>query len=281
MSKDVNTASLLVKRNRPIIVSDELSFTYPDSQTVSASQFYEERFLDCLKSLDLNPGLDRKTWEYAFIMNAIDTYCGFGPERRGLGFGVGKERLPSAMVLRGCELIVTDYVPPDDQSLEWEARKIDDLIYENIVPAAALRNKAQFREVDMNKIPEDLVNFDFLWSTGSLEHIGGLKNGLHFIENAMKCLRYNGIAVHTTEFTLTSRTVGYDTPGESFYCQKDIEDLAFRLTQAGHSIVLNFRRGNTIADTHVDIPPYHEGMTLAAQHYDHVITSIGLIIQKG
>jgi hypothetical protein len=125
-----------------------------------------------------------------------------------------------------------------------------------------------------------LQGYDFCWSTGSLEHIGGHAKGLAFVEAAMGCLKPGGIAVHTTEFTISSETVGRDAPDLSFYCRADIEALASRLLQAGHTIVLNFDRGTTVADTHVDVPPYHAGRTLCAHFGSHVITSIGLIVQK-
>ena len=69
-------------------------------------------------------------------------------------------------------------------------------------------------------------------------------------------------------------------PDLSFYCRDDILTLARRLTEAGHLIVLNFQRGMTPADMHVDVAPFHYGRSLLAHHRSHVITSIGLVIQK-
>jgi 2-polyprenyl-3-methyl-5-hydroxy-6-metoxy-1,4-benzoquinol methylase len=56
--------------------------------------------------------------------------------------------------------------------------------------------------VDMNKIqPELYGQYDFVWSSCSLEHLGSLKHGLNFIRNSLKCLKPGGIAVHTTEYS--------------------------------------------------------------------------------
>ena len=157
---------------------------------------------------------------------------------------------------------------------------LEGLYAERFVDRATYDRNVSFRAVDMNDIPPDLGHFDFIWSAGSLEHIGGHQNGLDFIVRSMDNLKPSGIAVHTTEFTISSETVSYDTPEISFYSRADITQLAKRLIDDGHFIVLNFRRGDTVADTHVDIPPFHQGKTLAAHFNSHVVTSIGLIIQK-
>ncbi len=275
-----SNSSLLRERGRPIVVAGQPRFASPDSQLVSASQFYEPEFKKWLSYYSHSVVLDRKVWEYCFILNALETHMGFEAGRRGLAFGAGKELLPSIMAARGCSIVATDYVPSEAKSLGWETRTVDDLFFEGLVPRERFEAAVSFREVDMNAIPKDLRDFDFTWSTGSLEHIGGHAHGLRFVEEAMHCLRPGGIAVHTTEFTLTSESVGHDAPGLSFYCRNDVMALAERLTAAGHLIVLNFERGTTPADLHVDTPPYHYGMTLLAHHQSHVITSIGLVIQK-
>lgn len=272
--------SLLTARCRPIIVDGLPSFERPDSQLVTASQFYESQFATWLAEFKWSPGLNRKLWEYLYILNALDGYCGLRAPHRGLGFGVGKEQIPAIIAQRGCQLVITDYVPDPEASLGWEGKCLDDLMFEHLCPREIMEQRVGFRAVDMNVIPADLGGFDFLWSCGSLEHIGGLANGLAFVRNSMDCLKPGGIAVHTTEFTLTSETSTHDDPNICFYRRSDIEQLAQDLLAAGHLIVLNFNRGNTVADLHVDVEPFHYGLSLAAQHANHVITSIGLIIQK-
>jgi hypothetical protein len=266
-------------RNRgALVVRQPPNFASPTSQLVSASQFYEPRFAELVSRLSLEVVLDRKIWEYCFIVNAIETYARTGPDSRGLAFGCGMEFITSVMAAGGSDILATDYV---EQSHNWQARGLEDLYSAAHVDRATFDARVRFQHLDMNQIDPGLNGFDFLWSTGSLEHIGGYDKGLSFVENAMQCLKPGGIAVHTTEFTLTSETVGHDTPTLSFYCRRDIERLAERLINAGHMIVLNFERGQTVADTHVDTPPYNYGRTLCAHFSNHVITSIGLIIQKG
>lgn len=261
-----------------LVVNRTPSFRTPTSQLVSASQFYEPKFQEIAQRLQLETLLDRKIWEYCFIVNSIETYAKTGPGTRGLAFGCGMEFITSVLAAGGSDILATDYV---EQSHNWQARGLSDLYSSAHIDRESFDARVRFQHLDMNEIDPSLTGFDFLWSTGSLEHIGGYDKGLAFVENAMKCLKPGGIAVHTTEFTLTSDDVGYDSPNLSFYCRRDIERLAERLIASGNMILLNFERGTTVADTHVDTPPYNYGRTLCAHFSSHVITSIGLIIQKG
>lgn len=260
-----------------LIIRQPPSFSLPTSQLVSASQFYEPKFRELVSRLSLEVVLDRKIWEYCFIVNAIETYAATGPGTRGLVFGCGMEFITSVLAAGGSDILATDYV---EQSHNWQAQGLEDLYSPSHIDRASFDARVRFQHLDMNEIDPFLTGFDFLWSTGSLEHIGGYDKGLAFVENAMHCLKPGGIAVHTTELTLTSDDVGYDSPTLSFYCRRDIEQLAGRLINAGHLIILNFERGRTVADMHVDTPPYHYGRTLCAHFSGHIISSIGLIIQK-
>lgn len=270
--------SLLQHRHRPIIVSGVPQFERPDSQLVTASQIYEETYRAASNRLHYPQTMDRKIWEYSYVLHAIQTYARTGPGSRGLVFGCGMERLTAVLAADGAEIVATDYVV--DNAKNWEARGLDDLYHEPFIAREDFDARVSFRHQDMNAIDDDLRNFDFIWSTGSLEHIGSHANGVNFVVNAMECLKPGGIAVHTTEFTTTSETVHQDFGELSFYCRADIEGLAERLIEQGHQIVLNFTRGDTPADHHVDVAPFHGGRTLLAHFETHVITSIGLIIQK-
>jgi hypothetical protein len=87
----------------------------------------------------------------------------------------------------------------------------------------------------MNHIPSHLADrFDFCWSTCSFEHLGSLEHGLRFVENSIGTLKVGGIAVHTTEFNLSSDADTLESPNLSVYRRRDIEKLVKALEQAGH-----------------------------------------------
>ena len=119
----------------------------------------------------------------------------------GLCFGSGKEKLPSILVSQGHGIVCTDV--PEQEGMDWQTHDLNDLFYPDLIDRDTFERNVSFRPVDMNVIPDDLRDFDFLWSTGTLEHIGGHANGVRFVENAMECLRLGGIAVHSAEFTIT------------------------------------------------------------------------------
>jgi SAM-dependent methyltransferase len=245
------------------------SFAKPVCQIATALQYVEPEFKRwACRELGWQFGFNRKLWEYAFILNALHVYGKLGG--RGLGFGIGREPTVSVMLRHGSTVVVSDLSDEDAQARGWATMELD-------LPTGS---SLSYRFVDMNDVPSDLVDFDFVWSCGSLEHIGGLENGLRFIENAMGCLKPGGIAVHTTEFTLTSNEGTFESPGLSFYRQKDIEALAERLKAQGHELTVNLARGNHLLDQLVCDPEPPWELTLNAPLMGHVITSVGIIIGK-
>lgn len=276
------------RRSRLLTAEEAPSFEVPDSQLVTEAQFYSPRFEEWRQAFRMRPGLNRKLWEYLYIANALDHYAGLGEGVRVLGFGVGHERIPAVLAARGCQVTATDYASAG----EWAARSLEDVMRPNdgatdphlahldICEPELFRQRVQYRNLDMNQIPEDLRGYDCLWSCGSLEHIGGLQNGLDFVERSLDCLKPGGIAVHTTEFNLSSNEATYDTPTMSFYRRRDIEGLAAKLLSQGHCLVLNLTRSNSPIDNHVDKPPFDYELTMNALVCGYLITSIGLIIQK-
>ena len=121
----------------------------------------------------------------------------------------------------GCEVVATDLDPDDTRSKDWQdtdqhaSGRVEALNSRGICPSDRFFRQVRYRNVDMNFIPEDLRDFDFVWSSCALEHIGSLRHGLDFILHAMDCLKPGGWAIHTTEFNLTSNPRGSPFSGSS------------------------------------------------------------------
>jgi hypothetical protein len=230
--------------------------------------------------------LHRKMWEWLFIAEALSERDMLRPGRTGVGFGVGKEPLVALFAEAGCNVVATDQ-PPElaestgwtDSAVEWAGGLVG-LNDDGLCPPDQFAHHVRYRHVDMNALPKDMRGFDFSWSSCAFEHLGSLQAGADFLVTQMQCLRPGGIAVHTTEYTVSSNTDTIETGGTVLYRRRDIEALAQRLQRAGHTIDIDYSEGTTPEDLHVDTPPYtntHLRTTLG----EYVTTSLALIIQKG
>ena len=251
-------------------------------------------FRGWLERMQIAWQIHRKPWELAYICQALSERGLLVPGARGLGFAVGAEKLPAFLASLGCRVTATDLASDDERNRDWAKTgqwvgTRDALNADGLCPAAEFRERVEFRPVDMNRVPDDLRGYDFTWSTCSFEHCGNLELGLRFLERQMDCLKPGGVAVHTTEFNLSSND---DTLAEGscvIYRLRDIEDVCQRLRSQGHHVEpIDVDPGMSELDTFVDPPPYygsaaepggrikHLRLSLAG----HASTSIGLIIRK-
>ncbi len=265
----------------PNMISPTLS--NPTSQLCTCNQFKESIYSDWCAKLHYKPVLHRKQWEYIYILQSLK-HCGvFYPGARGLGFGTGREPLPSCMAAAGISVIATD--APPNTAKEWSNSKqytecLDTLFYEDVVEASLFKRFVRFEYADMNSIPDSYREVDFCWSSCCLEHLGSIEKGIKFIENSLKTLRPGGVAVHTTEFNLSSNDETLEEGETVLFRMRDMKRLAYRLTAAGYNIrPFNFFPGSDDIDAFIDLPPYNHSPHLKLQLSRFVTTSIGIIVQ--
>src|SRR5690349_14922227 len=84
------------------------------------------------------PLYHRKVWEECFILQALWEQGMLAPGRRGLGFAVGREPLPSLRAAIGAEVVATDLPPRDRRARRWRqaaqhAAEAEALRWPNIV----------------------------------------------------------------------------------------------------------------------------------------------------
>lgn len=232
----------------------------------------------------------RKYWEYYFVAEGLMREDLLRPGTRGLGFGVGKERLISYFAKHGCIILATDLEPDNATKKAWvdtnqHSDSINDFFMPGICDFKTFERQVQFAYVNMNHIPQELQQeeFDFTWSCCAFEHVGSIEQGKQFILNQMNCLKPGGVALHTTEFNLSSDVLTVDTGPTVIFRKTDIDELANDLRREGHEIVVSYDVGDGELDRYVDIPPY---MTTPDKRHlrlllsKYVTTSIGLFIRK-
>lgn len=267
----------------PLKNSDKLT-----SELCKAAHFSEPWYQRWCAAIREDPRMHRKQWEYAYILQALFERGCIKSGNKGLGFAVGTEPLPALMATFGCDILATDLDYDAGLTLGWDSgdqlcRGVDSLNERGICPPAVFREKVTYQSVDMNTIPSTLRGFDFNWSSCSFEHLGSIEAGIAFLRNQLDTLKPGGLAVHTTEFNLSSEkeTVELD-PNTVIFRRSDLTAFADWLAREGHEIEqFDFSVGTQPEDFHVDLPPYASAPHIRLLLHGYVATSVGLIIRKG
>ena len=188
---------------------------------------------------------------------------------------------------RGCTILATDLDPgqsnPDWITTGQHAASLAAIHQPLLLDRARFEELVSFTPVDMCNLNGLQTDYDFLWSSCALEHLGSLEAGMDFIMKSAQLLRKDGIAVHTTEFNVTSNTGTVETGASVIYRQRDIQALAQRLNEMGCALVSpDFNVGSHRFDMEYDLPPYmqsdrrHIKLLLDGQ----VATSMLLIVKR-
>ncbi len=230
--------------------------------------------------------MHRKIWEWAYIAQALHERGMLVSGRRGLGFAVGREPLAALFASYGCEIVATDLDTTEAQKAGWvqtaqHAAALADLNGRQICAPDIFARQVRFRAADMNSIPADLVGFDYVWSSCAIEHLGSIASGRRFMKNMMGCLRPGGVAVHTTEFNVSSDIQTIEKGHDVIFRKSDLLQMAVELLAEGHEFSpFDFRLGEHPIDHVVDEPPYTGQPHLKLRIGPYVSTSFGIIVAR-
>lgn len=256
------------------------------SELCKAKNYQAAWFKHWCNQLGETPNFHRKQWEFVFVMQALYERGCIAPGKKGLVFAVGTEPLPAMFASFGCEILATDIFPDKGVEMGWDNGNqlcfgLESLNTRKLCDAEDFNKLVQYRPVDMNDIPDDLVDFDFNWSSCSFEHLGTLDKGFQFLKNQMKTLKPGGWAVHTTEYNVSSNDETQENNSTVIYRQRDIEHIVNELRKQGHFVEeVDFSLGGLPEDFMVDTEPHQQKIHLKLQVDKYVVTSIGLVIQK-
>ena len=229
----------------------------------------------------------RKAWEWCAIAQALDERQMLRHGRSGCGFAVGREPLAALFASRGAQVLATD-LDVDKSLVEWvstgqHAASLDALYQPRLISRSEFDENVRYQPADMRDLPNFDQQFDFIWSSCSIEHLGGLEPGLEFVEKAMALVKPGGVAVHTTEFNVASNDATIDTGWSVIYRRRDIEALDYRLRKIGCGLAeSDFFAGDHPFDLAFDEAPWNkEGRQHVKLLMDgHLATSMILIIRK-
>lgn len=256
--------------------------------TCSVLDMLHPRYLDILHDIDHPFSFHRKLWEWVFVIHHLQQAGMLSEGRRGLGFGIGLERLPALFAKNGCMIVATDAPPEIGVESGWSTSRqhssaLDDLRYPSIVNDDIFTKRVSHRFCDMNAISDDLTDFDFTWSSCCFEHLGSLEAGMQFVINSVeKTLKPGGIAVHTTEYNLSSNDDTIERGPTVFYRRRDMEELIDRLRSRGHDVQpFSVAPHAHPLDFHVDIPPFSNIPHLKLRMGKYAVTSVGVCVRRG
>jgi hypothetical protein len=255
--------------------------------TCSAADFIHPLYAQLCETLAHPIQFHRKVWEWVFVLHHLEQMGVLKEGFRGVGFGVGTERLPSIFANLGAGVVATDAPAEIGLSSGWtgsgqHSDTLNELFYPDLVSKELFNSKVSHRFCDMNAIDADLKGFDFTWSCCSFEHLGSLEAGMQFVINSVEnTLKPGGVAVHTTEFNLSSNDETIDSGPTVLYRRRDMEELAARLTELGNEVQpFVVAPDSHFLDFHVDLPPYSGEPHLKLKFGRHVTTSAGIVVRK-
>lgn len=262
-------------------VSGDPDAPFMEYSTPVSADFEHPMFAAYCKQIDHRIIYHRKLWEWIYILHKLEQYDMLQPGKRGLGFGVGTERLPAVFAKAGAQVLATD---GDSEAWDYgdqHSTSLDQLFYPTIVDNDVVRQLVEHRSCDMNDIPADLQGFDFTWSACAFEHLGSIEHGLEFVANSVNTLKPGGVAVHTTEFNLSPGGDTVTTGDTVLFRLHHLQSLLDRLKAEGHEAeMLQIGPVETALDAHVDLPPYSPvHMRIEVGRY--VCTSVGIVVRRG
>lgn len=268
-----------------------------ESQAASAGQCDHPDYLRwarLIENWDGDPDgrqYNRKIWEWAFILQAIEDTGLLGAGRTAVGFGVGNEPMPAVLASHGIEVLATDQ--GWESGSEWATnnelmgKDLSGLSRPHLLDDARLAELVRIREVDMNAVPDDIGRFDIVWSSCVIEHLGSPARGMDFVLESVDLLRPGGIAIHTTELELTPKPETQDYGHCAVYRISDLEDLARRIPDVGGEASFNFAVSmDRFEDRWVSLTHTEHGRDLVDGPHlklalgDSVATSFGILIRK-
>jgi hypothetical protein len=262
--------------------------TFMKYSTCSAADFLHPSFGQLCGEFDYPPSYHRKLWEWVFVIHHLKQAGVLKKGNRGIGFGVGRERLPALFAKYGVQVTATDASEELGKSVGWvktneHSSGVTQLLYPSIVDNDIVRSNVTHRACDMNRIDGDLTDFDFTWSCCCFEHLGSLEAGVEFVINSVeKTLKIGGVACHTTEFNLSSDNDTLREGATVLYRKRDMLELVNRLRERGHEVeTFSVAPDSHYLDGYVDVPPYADNPHLKLALAGYTTTSVGIVVRRG
>lgn len=209
-------------------------------------------------------------WRKVYTLQALRRYGMLEQGALGLGFERSASGMPAALAAMGTKVVAA--FPTRAGSQPKAAALKRDLADRAPCSKAVFDENVSARVASWRRIPEDMVNFDFLWSARANEALYSVAAAAQFVEDAMACLRPGGLAVHTFSYDLTPSGRSIPSTERVLIQQGDIERIALLLVSRGHEV----------AQFKIDAsdPILTLGSAEGAEHRTMDRTMVGLIARR-
>ncbi len=227
-----------------------------------------------------------KAWQNAIILQALSERGYLKEGKKALGFGVGKERIPSALARLGVKVTATDQDFKNGKKGGWDngqlTRSKNDLNGHGISSKQEFDNNVEFENCDMTSINKKFIaKYDIIWSNCALGHLGTIEAGLKFIEKSLDCLNPGGVAVHTTETNIVSNTDTIEAGGTVIFRRSDLVELFYRLRALGFKCApLSLDFGSSPEDQQISFHPYNKDPIIKLNAGGYLLSQMVIIIYK-
>ena len=204
-------------------------------------------------------------WRKVYTLQALRRYGMLEQGAVGLGFEPTPSGMPAAMAAMHASVVAAFPTRPGTPpGLEALKRDLSDRAP---CDPSTFDANVTVRIASWRRIPEDLVNFDFVWSARANERLYSVTATTRFVEDVMACLRPGGLAVHVMTYDLSPGGRSIPATDRMLLQQGDVERIALLLVSRGHAVA-QFKIDATDA---ILSPPGH-GVALR--------TMVGIIAQK-
>jgi hypothetical protein len=246
------------------------SLADPVTQVATAAQLREPVAGGWMARLRPKGTSGPEHWRKVYTLQALRRYGMLEPGAVGLGFESTPSGMPAALAAMGTKVVAAfparGGTPPKLAALKR------DLADRAPCSKTVFEENVSTRIVSWRRLPADLVNFDFLWSTRANEILYSVAATAAFVEETMACLRPGGLAVHTFGYDLAPSGRKIPSTDRIMLQQGDIERIALLLVSRGHEV----------AQFKIDAsdPILTPGAAVDAEHRAMDRSMVGLIARK-
>jgi hypothetical protein len=217
-----------------LLAMDRPSLADPVTQVATNDQLREPAAAGWMARLRPQGRSGVEHWRKVYTLQALRRYGMLEAGAIGLGFEPSPSGVPAALATLGTR-VVAAFPTRTGHPLNPELLKRD-LYGRAPCDQAVFDQNVEARVLSWRRLPEDLVNFDFIWSAHANERLYSVAAATQFVEEVMQCLRPGGLAVHTFSYDLRPGGGSVESTERVLLNQGDVERIALLLVSRGHEV---------------------------------------------